>query len=84
LPLNLANPLTPPSPLRGEGHHDRRSCNFFLDTRPHYSYITILGDDPPLDGCSVTWYRFPDAKHGKSRHGPETVQANHADVRHSI
>src|ERR1700731_4939756 len=41
--LKLPNPLTPPSPLRGEGDHDRCPCHFFLDICPCSSYTTIRG-----------------------------------------
>src|ERR1700733_10504025 len=40
--LKLPNPLTPPSPLWGEGDNERCLRHFFLDIRPHYGYITIL------------------------------------------
>jgi hypothetical protein len=40
--LKLPNPLTPPSPLWGEGDHSHCQCHFFLDTGLRSSYTTIL------------------------------------------
>jgi hypothetical protein len=40
--LKLPNPLTPPSPLRGEGDHDRCLRHFLIDNGLRFSYTTIL------------------------------------------
>ena len=40
--LKLPSPLTPPSPLRGEGDHGRYSRHFSVDIYICFSYATIL------------------------------------------
>jgi hypothetical protein len=40
--LKLPNPLTPPSPLWGEGDHDHCSCHFYVDICLFVGYIIIL------------------------------------------
>ena len=56
--LKLPNPLTPPSPLWGEGDHGRCPRHFSVDISLVFSYITILA---PLKDMArrhtVSWER---------------------------
>jgi hypothetical protein len=56
--LKLPNPLTPPSPLWGEGDHGRCPCHFFVDISPYCGYCIILA--PVKDVArrhTVSWER---------------------------